>query len=269
MTELIELFSFPFMQRALIGGALLGVLLALIGVFVILRRMAFFGDGIAHASLAGIAIGILASLNPFFIAILFGVVFAVLIFYLERKTTLAPDTLIGVIFTASLSLGVILMSFKSGYQPELFSFLFGNILTIKSADLVIMSIFAILVLLFAWRYYKQLTFVALDREGAEVAGINTDALDLQFYIMLSISVILGVKILGVILVSALLIIPAAIGKLVSKSFKELSIISIAVSEVIILGGILTSAALNLPTGAVIVLFGTALFLATIAFRNKR
>ena len=267
MGELIEILQYPFMLRAIIGGLILGVMLAFMGVFVILRRMAFFGDGIAHASLAGIAIGILVSYNPLILAIIFSVILAVLIFYLERKTTLSTDVIIGIFFTASMSLGIILISLKSGYQPELISFLFGNILAIQFSELIIMSIFAVLVLSFLTYFYRQIAFMTFDQEGAKVSGINTGVLDLVFYIALAIAIVLGVKILGIILVSALLIIPPSTSKLIAKSFKNLIFVSIIVAEVTILGGLLLAYILNLPAGAVIVLFGTALFFLAL-FGNK-
>ncbi len=265
---MLEILQYPFMQRAIIGGLILGAILAIMGIFVILRRMAFFGDGIAHASLAGIAIGILVSQNPLIIAIIFSIILAAIIFYLERKTTLTSDVIIGILFTASMALGVVLISFKTGYQPELISFLFGNILAIKTSELIIMSIFAILVATFLFYFYRQIIFITFDREGAKVSGINTEVLDFIFYIMLAVAIVLGVKILGIILVSALLIIPASIGKLASRSFKQLTIMSVVFSEIIVLGGIIISYFLNLPTGAIIILFGTTLFLIVLFCRKR-
>jgi len=256
---LFEILEFPFMQRAVVGGIILGLILAFMGVFVVLRHMAFFGDGIAHASLAGIAIGVLAAANPIIIAIFYSVIIAIIIFYLERKTKLSSDVVIGIMFTASMALGVILMSLKTGYQPELISYLFGNILSIQTSELIIMAVFGIAVIAYLLIFYRQIAFIAFDEEGAKVNGINTHVLTLILYIALAIAIVLGVKILGIILVSALLIIPASIAKLVSKSFRNLIIMSIIFSEITVLGGMAFSYYLDLPTGAVIILFGTLLF----------
>lgn len=260
---MLEILQYPFMQRAIIGGIILALLLSFMGIFVILRRMAFFGDGIAHASLAGIAIGLLAVYNPLIVAILFSIILAIIIFYLERKTTLSSDVIIGILFTASMALGVVLISLKSGYQPELISFLFGNILAIKVSELILMSVFAALVLIFLIYFYRQIAFITFDREGAKIFGIRTEILDLIFYIALAVAIVLGVKILGIILVSALLIIPASTAKLIAGSFKGLIGSSILVAEITVLGGLAISYLLNLPTGAIIILFGTALFFLTL------
>jgi zinc transport system permease protein len=264
---MIEMLQYPFMQRAIIGGAILAILLSFLGVFVVLRRMAFFGDGIAHASLGGIAIGLFTLHDPLIVAVIFSLILAMIIFYLERKTTLSSDVIIGLLFTTSMALGIILISLKSGYQPELVSFLFGNILAIKRIELIVMSVFALLTLFFLFTFYKQITFITFDEEGAKVAGIRVNVLDFVFYLALAIAVVLGVRILGIILVSALLIIPPAIAKLIAPSFKSLIVESIIFAELITLSGLFVSYFFNLPTGATIILLGAILFFLTFFIRK--
>lgn len=262
---MIDILQYPFMQRAIIAGIALAGLLAWLGVFVIMRKMSFFSDGIAHASLAGIAIGVLAGIHPLSIAILFSIVFSLAIYWLEKKTSLSSDAIIGMLFTSGMALGVVLISMKSGYQPDLVSFLFGNILAIKSVDLVIIALLSMLIILFLIFNHKSITLMALDIDTAYLAGVKTDLLQITFYIMLAISVVLGLKILGIVLVSALLIIPASTAKLISKSFKGLIIQSVIFSEVIMLLGIVLSYYLDSPTGPMIVLVGTAAFLCVFAY----
>ena len=257
MTDILQ---FPFMQRALLAGILLALLLAVIGIFVMLKKMAFFGDGIAHASLAGIAIALIAGMSPLLTAIVFSVFVAIIIYYLEKKTNLSSDTIIGIFFTASMSLGVILMSYQEGYQPELISFLFGNILAIKSVELFYIAGFTIALLVFYLIYFRRITLVTFDREMAYISGINATVIELIMYISLAIAVVLGVKILGIVLVSALLIIPPSIAKITARSFRGLFVTSIVISEVITVVGIFLSYKFNWPTGATIVLTGTALFI---------
>ena len=248
------------MQRAFVAGILLGGLLAYLGVFVVLKRMSFFSDGIAHASLSGVALGVLLSVNPMATALVTAVLFAFVLFFLEKKTTLSSDTAIGLVFTSGMALGVLLLSLKSGYQPELIGFLFGNILTIRASDLtLIVAIGAgISIFLILWR--RQIALLVFDREMAYLSGINPDFLQLALYLVLSVSIVLAIKILGVILVSALLIIPVSIAKLISRSFKKLVLRSIVLSEMIVLTGLVLSYWFDLPTGAVIVLAGVAIFL---------
>ena len=263
---MLELLQFPFVQRAIISGLILGLLFAVLGVYVILRNMAFWGDGIAHASLAGIAFALFSGSQPLLWAIIVSVAFAVTIFFLERHTTLSNDALIGVLFTSFMALGVVILSFIPGYQPELISFLFGNILTVGVVDILIMSVVGSLILIFVYFNNRALALQTFDRESAYLAGINTDALDLLFYISLAVSVVLGVKVLGVVLVSALLIIPASIAKMVSRSYKSLRIVSVIIGEVVVIVGMMTSLWWDIPSGPSIILVGAILFLCAGIFK---
>ncbi len=266
---MIELLQYPFIQRALIAGVILAGLLAYLGIFVMLRKMAFFGDGIAHASLAGIAIGIITGVSPLPVAVIFGIILAIIIYYLENKTVLSSDTIIGIIFTASMSLGVLLISLQSGYQPELISFLFGNILAIKTTELIYFGVVAALLILLHIAKKNKIALMIFDRESAYLAGINVTLLEITLYIALSVSVVLGVKVLGIILVSALLIIPPSTGKLLAKSLKSLEYITLLLAEITMVAGIILSYYLDLPTGPTIVLTSTLLFISVLIFQKFR
>lgn len=260
MNHLIDLLSYPFVQRALLAGVFSGALLAILGIFVVLRKMAFFSDGIAHTALAGVAIALLVGQEPLFWAVLWGIAFAVSIFFLERKTNISPDSLIGILFTSSLALGVVLMNFKRGYQPDLLSFLFGNILTIRVVELRMIIPASIIIGAFIIAHYKKYLFICLNQELAYMAGIRTEAYRLVLYVLLAISSILAIKMFGIILVSALIIIPVSFGKLFARNAKSLLIISIVFVETIVITGMMISLMFNLPTGAIIILTGTTLFI---------
>jgi ABC-type Mn2+/Zn2+ transport system permease subunit len=267
MNHLIELLSYPFVQRALLAGVFSGALLAILGIFVVLRKMAFFSDGIAHTALAGVAIALLVGQEPLLWAVLWGIMFAVSIFFLEKKTDISPDSLIGILFTSSLALGVVLMNFKKGYQPDLLSFLFGNILTISSTELKVIIPASIIIGAFIVSHYNKYLFICLNQELAHLAGIRTETYQLILYVLLAVSSILAIKMFGIILVSALIIIPVSFGKLFAGNAKSLLVISIVFVELIIIMGMVVSLMFNLPTGAVIILTGTILFvLGTIMSR---
>lgn len=259
ITNMLDILSFPFMQRALIAGIVVGALLAFLGVYVVVRKMAFFGDGIAHASLAGIAIGLLAGIAPLPIAVIYAVVVALAIYWFDKNTRLNSDTVIGIFFTASMALGVVLMSFTPGFQPELISFLFGNILSIGSSDVITVSILATVIISWLLIFKKQLTYISLDKDSAKIAGINVELHDILFYIALAVSVVLGVKILGIILVSALLLIPAATSRLLTRTFNGFLWIAVVSSLFSVLLGLLLSFFLNAPSGATIILVSTVIF----------
>lgn len=257
------------MLRALLAGVTLGAILAILGAFATLRRMAFFGEGIAHASLAGIAIAVLSGTAPLPVALGWGILVAIIIFALERSAKLPIDTAIGILFTASMALGVILMSFTQGYQPELLTYLFGSILGVTWLDIGILfgALIALAILLAI--AYRPLMLTIINEDSARVHGVATGRITLMLYIALAIGIVLGVKMLGIILVSALLIIPAATGRVIAVSLKSYSLITLIVAEIAIASGIILSAAWNRPTGACIVLAATAIFAVASLTASKK
>ncbi len=254
-----ELLQYPFIQRAFIAGIILAVVLSFLGVFIILRRMAFFADGIAHASLAGVAVGILFSFNPILTAVVLTAVFAAVIYLLEQKYKLTSDVAIGILFTSGMALGVLLISLTPGYQPELMSFLFGNILSISMDEIWILIVVGGFVVAFLSIYLRSLTLMSFDKESAYLVGIKVEFLQLALYVVTAAAVVLGIKVLGIILVSALIIIPVAIGKLFARSFKSLIGLSFFISLMMVILGLFASIYLDWPSGPTIVLTGTLLF----------
>jgi len=264
--DILSILQFPFMQRALIAGVVLGLVLAYLGIFVVLKRMSFFGDGVAHASLAGVAIGVITGFYPLYTALIFSVVLALLIYVLEKKTNLPSDAVIGILFASGMATGVMLMSMQSGYQPELLNFLFGNILAISSSDIVVIIPLALLLAGLVGLKQREITLLSLNPEIAYLSGVNTGVYQPLFYVFLAVAVVLGIKIVGVILVSALLIIPVSTAKLVTGSFKSLVSVTIITSLVVVLSGISLSYYLDLPTGPTMVLSGVFLFIAALIWR---
>lgn len=258
-TTIFELFQYPFMQRAILAGVALAMMLAYLGIFVVLRRMAFFGEGIAHTSLAGVAIGILIGVSPIYTALAFGVGMAIMIYILERRTNLSSDAAIGIIFTGGMALGVLLLSLKKGYQPELVSFLFGNILAITQIDLWIIVATAAVITFFLMIYQSKLLLIALSPEFAYLSGIRLEIFQLLFYIFLGIAVVLGIKMVGIILVSAMLVLPVSTARLYARSFSSLLFFTMVVTLFSTSIGIIGSYVANTPTGPSIVMCGVILF----------
>lgn len=259
---MLEVLQYPFMVRALVSGVFVAILLGWLGTFVVTRKMSLIGDGIAHASLAGIALALLVGWAPIPVAIILSVFIASFIYFLEKKTKISSDMAIAVIFTTGMAIGIILLHFYQGYQPELVSYLFGNILTINIYDLwnIVAIGSVILVCLFA--FYRKILFSTFDPVGAYLSGIKPWIYDLVLYISTAVAIILSIKLIGIILVSALLVTPSAIARLFSKSFKHFTVLAIFISAIIVFVGLMASYYLDLPSGAVIVLVGTILFLVS-------
>lgn len=264
---MLELFQLEFMQRALIAGIILAPLLSVLGSFATVRKMAFFADGIAHASLLGVALALLVGVMPFGGALVVGFVFGIMVFVLEKYSSIASDAVIGILFTTGLALGVIVLSLQPGYQPDLVSFLFGNVLSVTWENVWIILGLSIGILGVVGLFFRQLTLASFSEELAWVSGINTSVLNLVFYILLSVAVVLGVKLLGIILVSALLITPSVTAKFVTRSFRGYVGWSIIFSLLAFIGGLIGSYFLDLPSGAAIVVTSTLIF-AAVMFAKK-
>lgn len=256
---MLEFLQYEFMVRALISGIFIAILLGWLGVFVVTRKMSFIGDGIAHASLAGIAMALLFGWAPIPIAILLAVIFAASIYLIEKKTEVSSDMAIAIMFTTGMAVGIILLNFYQGYQPELISYLFGNILTINSYDLLNVVIIGIIIMAFLLIFHRKLLFSTFDSVGAYMSGYHPWIYDLLLYITTAVVIILSIKLVGIILVSALLVTPSAIAKLFAKSFKSFTILTILISVFVVSSGLIASYYFDLPSGALIILSGTMLF----------
>ncbi len=258
--NMLEALQYPFMIRALVSGIFIAILLGWLGTFVVTRKMSLIGDGIAHASLAGIALALLLGWAPIPVAAVLSVFIASFIYFLEKKTKISSDMAIAVMFTTGMAIGIILLHFYQGYQPELVSYLFGNILTINSNDLWNIIVIGSIILVCLFVFYRKILFSTFDPIGAYLSGIKPWIYDLILYVSTAVAIILSIKLIGIILVSALLVTPSAIARLFSKSFKHFTVLAIFISAVIVFVGLMASYYLDLPSGATIVLTGTLLFL---------
>ena len=243
----------------LAAAALVAALLAWLGVFAVLRRMAFVADGIAHVSLAGVAVGVLTHNHPLATALLFSLAVGTAVYFLEQNTTLPVDAIITVLFTGSLALGILVMS-RSGEELEVLeATLFGDLRTVGGREAVAMVSLALAVGAYLTRIYRQLALLTFDRATAYVAGVNVKRLELTFYLMMVVTIVLGVNVLGVLLVSALMVIPASAAKLVSRTFHGAIAFAIAFAVLIMLAGVPLAYVYDLPPGALVAVAGIILF----------
>lgn len=242
----------------------MGITLAILGVFVVLRKSAFFGDAVAHFTFAGIALGFLLAVDPIITAILLSLLFAFgIIFIQNRAPQQSLDTLIGIFFSGAAALGIFIIGILDGYRADLFQFLFGDIVAISKNDVILSLIVTtgvLLILTFTW---KQLFKITFNRDIARVAGINVSVFDYLFIGLLAIVTAVSIKIVGIILVPALLVIPAASAKNISKTFLQLIIYSVIFSLISVIIGLLSSFYLDTASGATIVLSGIVIFVITL------
>ncbi len=259
---MLEFMQYPFMQRALISGTVIGVICSFIGVFVILNKMSFFANAVAHSSLAGIAIGFFMGLNPMVTAVIFGVIVGILVAFLKNRSVLSVDTIIGIFLPSSMAIGILVISLIEGYKPDLLSYLFGNILAVDRLYLYLSLGLGVLVLILLGILFRRYISITFDRELAKIQGINVELYDYLFIILLSITVIISTKIVGIILVSALVVIPPASSKNISSNFFQMVVFSIVFGFISSTVGLFLSYYLNLASGATIIMVSVLIFLIT-------
>jgi manganese/iron transport system permease protein len=258
-----------FMVRALIASTLIGLVCSVVGVYVVLRNLAFIGDGIAHASFAGIVIAYLFKFNLYIGGLIIAVLTALGIGAISRRSDVSSDTAIGVMFTAVFALGVLLMSRARNYVVDLQDFLFGNVLSVDRTDIMLVSGLTIGVLLVIFAFYKELLFASFDPLMAQASGLPTVALSNLLLVILAVTIIVSLQAAGIVLVAALLVTPAAAAYQLTNRFDVMMASSAAIGVASAIVGLYASYYLNAASGSTIVLTATACFFLALAFSPKR
>jgi zinc transport system permease protein len=261
MELILEYLTVDFFQRALIAGALLGLLTGLLGALSIMRQSSFFGDTIAHSSLAGIAIGLWTGISPLLSAFIYAAGIAALLPWIRTKLNFTFDNILGIILPFSMGLGILIFSMLPGYQPELMGYLFGSMLTISVSNLIMLFVLLLVVGVITIKKYHSFLLISLDQNYSHLVGINTKRIELLYQLLLAMTIIAGVKLVGIILINALLVIPASTAKLWSRSLSQFVFLSILFSVFSVLAGMLISIVINAPPGSTIAVFsGIFLFI---------
>ncbi len=256
---MIEIFQYTFIRNALIAAVLVNIACGIVGTFVVVKRIALLSGGISHATFGGIGLGYFLGINPMITAVPFSLASAFAIGLLSKKGKLSEDTAIGIFWAAGMALGVIFINLTPGYAPDLFSYLFGNILTIPVTDLYIMLALDFVVVILVIVFFRELSAISFDEEFSTVIGIPNNVFYIMLLAMVSLSVVLLIRIVGIILVIALLTIPAAICRQFTYSIKKLIISSMITGTVLTIGGLSISYMLDMASGATIILLLTLAF----------
>lgn len=269
LEHLREMFGLGFMQRAFIGGAMVGATCAFLSVFVVLRRMAFVSQGVSHAAFGGVALAVLLGVNPTWGAALFSVATAFAIGAVSRRRRVAEDSTIGIFLAVAMALGVIFLGLRKGSTANLFGYLFGSILSILPGDLPWMLALTGLVFALLLAYVKELYFYVFDEDMARVAGIPVDFVYFGMLVLLAVTIVVGIKLVGVILITALLVIPGAAARLVTSNIVALIAVSVGMGVMSVVIGLTGAYLLDVSPGAAIVLVLFAAFLAALLGTSRR
>lgn len=263
--NLVNLLQFPFMQRAIAGAVLMGLLGGLLGTFVTLRQLSFFSHAVGHAALVGVALGFLLGLNPTWMLLPFTLVFGLVVLYLIDQTNLASDSVLSVVLSGALAIGVILTSLIQGYRGNLMGVLFGDILAIDMTDLILTVLVLVGASIFLLSTLRQQILLTLNPSVAQVQGIPVQAYRYIFVVLLSLAVAVAIKAVGVLLVNAFLVIPATTGKLLSHHFSSFLATSTILGVISSIVGMLVSGLFNFASGPSIVLVQFLLFVTVFSW----
>jgi manganese/iron transport system permease protein len=260
---ILEPLAYEFFIRALIASTLVGVICAVVGTYVVLKGISFIGDGISHAAFPGVVAAFILQV-PFYLgAAIAAVSTALAIGFVSRRGFLRMDTAIGVLFAGTFALGVFMFSTISGYVADLFSFLFGNILAISASDLVALVVLGAIVLAVIALLWKQFLYATFDPLGAAASGIPVGRLEYLLLALVSLAIVVSLQAVGIILVVAMLVTPAATAQLLTARFGRLMQVAIVVGVASSIAGLYLSFWLDAASGATIVLVQTAIFLAVL------
>lgn len=266
---MIDILLMPFMLRSMAAGILVAFMASLLGPFIVQRKMSFLGDGLSHAAFGGVALGLLLGFEPLWIAIPFTLIVSLGIALLKDRTNIEEDTSIGIFFAVSVALGVVFLSLKETYTADAYFYLFGSILSISNVDLIVslvMTVFTVIAMILFWKTWAYSTF---DRELASVDKINVKRADMLLSALISLVIVLSVKLVGIVLIASFLVIPAASAKLIARRFSQLCIYSAVIGIVGSVLGLIISVAIDMPSGAIIILTQASIFLILTLFSIKR
>lgn len=265
--EILDFLQYEFIRRALITGSFIALVCSLLGVLLVLRRFSLIGDGLAHVTFGSVAIGLLLKQHPLYVSIPIVMLSSLGILKLTEKARLYGDAAIGIISSLGIAGGILIASIAGGFNVDLFSYLFGNILSISKVEVFSSIALSLVVLLIISIFYHEHFSATFDEEFAKVSGINTKKINSLLVLLTGITVVLAMRVVGIMLTSSLLILPAVTALQIARSFKNTMVISSITAILSVMIGISISFMMNLPTGATIVMVNFIFFVAAFLYRN--
>jgi len=258
--DIPRLFEYRFFLFAILGGVLATLACAWVGLFLILRKEAMIGGGIAHTAFGGIALGLFLGIEPLLTTLVVSILAIMGISYMRRKGMAQSDSAIAVMYALGFAMGLIIISLAGGFNVELFSYLFGSILTIDKTDLIIVAILGLFTIVFLSIFYKELLSITFDEDISRLMGIPVKPISFSFNILVAFTIVLSIKVIGIILVIALIVLPGLTALQLKLSFRGTTVAAIVLGIVSVFTGIIISAIYNVATSGVIVFTGAGLFL---------
>ncbi len=260
---MIEMLSYPFMQRAFVAGLMIAVLASLSGSFIVLRRYSLLSETLAHVSLVGVSVGLLVGLSPLWMAVATSLAAAWLIEYLRSSRGLYSDSILAIFLSGSLALAIVIISLSGSFNASLFSYLFGSILSVSNDDLITMGIFGSLSMALLILFFKELYFIAFDEEVARTSGLRVTLLNFMLVSIIAVIIALSIRIVGTLLIGALMVIPPVAAIRFGMGFFKTTLLSIVIALISVVIGLSVSFFFSLPSGAAIVLCLLGIFIVAL------
>ena len=257
---MLEILQYSFMQNAFLAAVLVSVACGVVGCYVVIKRIVFISGGISHSAFGGVGLGYFLGVNPLLAAVPFTLLAATSIGLIKKRMEVSEDTAIGILWSVGMALGIIFVNLTPGYAPDLLSYLFGNILTVPTSDLYLMLLLDVVILATVYLLRREFLALSFDEEFSTVVGMPAEAIYLLLLALVALSVVVLIKVVGVILIIALLTIPAAISREYTNHLGQMMILSVALGIALTTGGLVLSYQFNLASGATIVLFMALAFL---------
>lgn len=266
---ILNAMQYEFMQRALIAGLLVSIACGVIGTYVVIKRVVFISGGIAHTAYGGIGLGYFLGINPTLSAVVFTLLAAFGMGMVERKTRQRADTVIGAMWAIGMAIGVIFIDLTPGYKPDLMSYLFGSILAVPQGDLLMMAILNLVIILMVIIFYKELLAISFDEDFATVVNIPVSWMNMALLGMIALTVVMLMRVVGLIMVIALLTLPAAISARFVRQMKSMMVLSSILGMIFTTLGLFFSFFFNLTSGATIILVAGGAYLLSLLWKNSR
>ncbi len=266
---MIEILQYDFMQRAFAAGIMVALTCPLIGIFIVLKRLSMIGDTLSHASLAGIAAGMLWGFYPFWGALIFSVIGAFSIEKLRKSFVRYEELSNAIILSTGIGLAVVFIGLSKGYNADLMGYLFGSIAAVSVEDIYIMFFLSIVIVLSVMILYNKLFYIAFDEEGAQISGIPVSFLNMYLTLLTAFTVVVSMRIVGIFMVSSLLVIPVASAILVGKGFKSTLWFSVAFALIAVIFGLILSYYLDIAPGGTIVLLSVIILIMVLIINRLK
>ena len=264
---ILEALSYTFMQKALVAGIAVGIICSFMGTFLVLRRYSLFGDGIAHVAFGGISVGLFLGVFPLWTAFIVSIFGGLGLQKLRQSTKISGDSAVAVVLVSGLAIGVILVSSSGGFSVDLFSFLFGSILLISNEDTIMILAISAGIIATLTLLQKQFLHLTFNEEQAKLGGLRTTLLNYAFVVLASITVVTSMRLVGILLISALIVVPNITAMMFGKGFKKTVFISMSIAVISVVSGILVSYSFNVAPSGTIVVIAVGILVGTLVLKS--